>query len=131
LVTETLIKCSREAETHGGPLRNINDEWVCQKCYDREHGIERKKAEGRPVNCPKCGAELMIKFRGGRVSISSLSMRGGKGILKCECGYEKVITNPFGGNMNRDESARRRLREEGRRAKMESRREYRATGEST
>ena len=117
MATGTVIKCSREAEKHGGPLRKVGDGYVCQVCWDEEHGIERKEAKGRPVLCPKCGAELMTRFRKGRVSIKSLSMKGGTAILECDCGYKKTVQNPFGGRQNRDEVARQRLRSESRKRK--------------
>lgn len=37
----------------------------------------------------------MTKFRHGKVSITSLSMRDGKQVLTCKCGYEKVVRNIF------------------------------------
>lgn len=108
------VQCRREAESHGGPLRKIDGAYVCQQCSDKEHGIERKKAKGKPLLCPNCGIELMTRYRKGGISVKSLSTRGNKAILKCECGYEKVIKNPFGGNASRDEAARRRLISEAR-----------------
>jgi len=123
VATGTVIKCSREAETHSRTLRKDGDSHVCQQCYDKEHGIERIEAKGRPVLCPKCGAELMTRFRKGRVSIKSLSMKGGNAELECGtegCGYKKTIRNPFGGRPNRDEVARQRLRSESSRLRAES-----------
>jgi len=111
MVTGTAIKCSIEAKTHSGSLRRNGDGYVCQECWAREYGIERKEAKGRPTLCPKCGKVLMTRFRGGKVSISSMNMQGGKAALKCECGYEKVVSNPFSGRkQSRDEIAFEKLK---------------------
>jgi len=133
MVMRTSIKCSKEAEHHDGPLRRVSDEYVCQECWNKERGIEAKQAKGRPVICPDCGKVLMTKFKGGkgeraknsfskrvslamkrmkppsRISITSLSMKGSKAILDCDCGYKKSIPNPFGKHMNRDEAARLKI----------------------
>ena len=61
----------------------------------------------------------MTRYRGGGVSIKSLNTNGRKATLKCKCGYEKTIRNPFGGRMSRDEVARQRLRSVARQAKHE------------
>jgi len=108
-----LIECSIESDSHSGPLRRVDGKWVCQEHWAAEQGIEVKKAKGRDVTCPKCGQVLMTKFRGGRISITSMTMKGKTAILTCDCGYEKVIRNPFGGRpQSRDEMAFARLKEE-------------------
>lgn len=117
MVTETVIKCSREAESHRGGLCKVRGEHVCQQCLAREEGREFKKGAGRPVLCPQCGESLMTRYRGGGVSITSLSMRGSKAELTCECGYKKTIKNPFGGPRDRNVAARQRLQSEARRNK--------------
>jgi len=115
MTTGTVIKCSREAESHRGGLRLVRGEYVCEECYARETGRELKKGAGRPVLCPRCGEELMTRHRGGGVSIKSMSMLGNKAVLTCECGYKKTIKNPFGGTRDRNEAARQRLQSEARR----------------
>jgi len=114
------IKCSREAETHSGPLHRVGDEWVCQQCFDKQHGIVRREVKGRPITCPKCGAVLMTKFRGGKINIGNIRMIGNKTILTCDCGYEKVIDNPFGGSKHGKEVALYNAKEMERKAKKES-----------
>jgi len=127
MTTGTVIQCSREAESHGGPLRKVDGQYVCQQCLAGEQGIEIKKSAGRPVLCPKCNEPLMTRYRGGRISISSMSMKGGKATLTCKCGYKKTIKNPFGGTQDRNVAARLRLQSEARRknheAQMRSRNE--------
>lgn len=123
MTTGTVIQCSREAESHSGPLRKVDGQWVCQQCLAEEQGIEVKKSPGRPVLCPRCGETLMTKYRGGRVSIKSLSMRGKKAELTCKCGYKKTIKNPFGGTRDRNEAARQRLQFEARQKNHEELRE--------
>ena len=118
MTTGTAISCSREAESHGGPLRKIDGQYVCQDCWAKEQGIDIKKSAGRPVLCPRCGEVLMTRFRGGRINLKSMSMKGNKAVLKCSCGYEKTVPNPFGGRQNRDEVARRRLQSEARQRKL-------------
>ena len=81
MTTGTVIKCSREAESHRGGLRMVRGKMVCEQCYALENGYELKKGAGRPVNCPRCGEELMTRYRRGGVSIKSLSTRGQKAIL--------------------------------------------------
>jgi len=117
MTTGIVIKCSRKSKSHSGPLRKIDGQWVCQECWAKENNIEVKKSPGRPTLCPKCGEVLMTRFRGGGISITSLSTKGRKATLKCKCGYEKTIPNPFGGRMSRDEVARQRLRSEARHKK--------------
>lgn len=113
MTTVAAIKCSRDAEHHSGTLRKDGDGYICQECYDKEHLIERKKSEGRPVRCPKCGETLMTRRRGGGVSITKLSMKGATATLECDCGYRKTIKNPFGEKQqNRDEVAMARLKAE-------------------
>ena len=112
MVTGTLIKCSRESDRHSGPLRKINGEWVCQECWARENNIKPREPKGRPVICPDCGEILMTRYRGGKISISSISMQGNKATLKCGCGYEKKVDNPFGRRQNRDGAAFAKLRAE-------------------
>jgi len=109
MVMGTVTKCSKEADHHGGPLRRVSDEYVCQECWAKEKGIELKHSKGRAVTCPDCGEVLMTKFRGGKMSITSLSMKGSKAILTCKCGYKKTIPNPFSKSVNRDEAARQRV----------------------
>jgi len=123
VTTGTVIQCSREAESHGGPLRKIDGHYVCQQCWAKEQGIDVKKSPGKATLCPRCGEVLMTRYRGGGVSISSLNMKGRKAVLKCKCGYEKTIPNPFGGKMSRDEVARQRLRSEARQANKRKREE--------
>jgi len=118
--TGTVLTCSREAPSHRGGLMLVRGECVCQECHARENGRELKKGAGRPVNCPRCGGELMTRHRGGGISISSLSTRGQKAILTCECGYQKTIKNPFGGARDRNEAARQRMRSAARTANRES-----------
>lgn len=74
----------------------IDGQHICQECYDRQAGIERRPSPGRPVLCPKCGKELMNRRRGGRVSIGKMMLRSATAILECECGYRKTVANPFG-----------------------------------
>jgi len=109
MVMEMVIKCSREGEHHGGPLRRIEGQYVCQQCWAKEQGIELKRAKGRTIICPDCGEVLMTRFRGGKVNITSLSTKGGKAILGCKCGYKKTILNPFSKPVNRDEAARQKF----------------------
>ena len=106
---ETAIKCSREGEHHGGPLRKVDGQYVCQECWAKEQGIEVKQAKGRPVVCPSCGEVLMTRFRGGKININSLSMKGTRAILSCKCGYKKSVNNPFGKTVNRDEAAKQKF----------------------
>lgn len=114
MVTGTAIKCGREAETHGGPLRRDGNDWICQECWAKENGIEPRRTSGKQTKCPDCDKVLMTKYRGGKISISNMSMKGSTATLKCDCGYEKTIPNPFGGRpQNRDEVARAKLRREG------------------
>jgi len=120
MTTGTAIQCSREAESHAGALRKVDGQWVCQQCWAEEQGIEVKKSPGRSVLCPRCGEVLMTRYRGGKISISSMSMKGGKATLTCKCGYEKTIRNPFGGTRDRNEAARQRLQSEARRKKQET-----------
>ena len=118
MTTETVIQCSREAESHGGPLRKIDGQYVCQDCWANEQGIDVKKSPGKSTICPRCGEVLMTRFRGGRINLKSMSMKGNKAVLRCSCGYKKTIPNPFGGRQNRDEVARRRLQAEARQRKL-------------
>jgi len=120
MTTGTILKCSREAESHRGGLRKVRGEMVCEQCYAKENGYELKKGAGRQTLCPRCGEPLMTRYRRGGVSIKSLSTRGRKAILTCECGYEKTIKNPFGGPSDRNEAARQRLQSEARRKKHEA-----------
>ena len=128
VVTGTAIQCSREAESHRGGLRMVRGEWVCEQCWALENGRELKKGAGRPVLCPWCGEELMTRHRGGGISIKSLSTRGQKAVLTCECGYEKTIKNPFGGTRDRNEAARQRLQSEARRKKIALRKDQKDEG---
>lgn len=120
MTTETVIKCSREAESHRGGLRRIHGKMVCEQCYARENGRDLKKGAGRPVLCPRCREPLMTRYRGGGVSVKSMSMRGRKVILTCSCGYKKTIKNPFGGPSDRNEAARQRLQSEASRKSQEA-----------
>jgi len=105
MVTGTAIKCDKEAEKHSGTLRKDGDGHICQSCYDEEHGIERKESEGRQITCPNCGKILMTRYRGGKVSIGSMKMTGSKATLVCECGYKKIVDNPFGGRASGKDKA--------------------------
>ena len=126
-----VLECSQNAEKHGGPLRKIDGQYVCQQCWAKERGIELKQAKGRPVVCPDCGKVLMTKFKSGKgeraknsfskrvglarmkppskINITSLSMKGSKTILDCECGYKKTILSPFSKTVTRDEAARQKF----------------------
>lgn len=106
----------------------VRGEWVCEQCWAQENGRELKKGAGRPVLCPRCGEELMTRHRGGGISIKSLSTRGQKAVLACECGHEKTIKNPFGGPSDRNVVAFQRLQSEARRKKHESRTRSRNEG---
>ena len=87
----TCFKCGK-----GGTLRKFTDDrMVCQECYAKDAGIEVRHSKGRPIKCPDCGADLMTRFRKGRVSISTIETRGNTAVLKCKCGYRKSIRNPF------------------------------------
>ena len=111
----TLIECAR----CGKPAnRNLPDgTHICHECWAKEKGIELPKSKGREVKCRKCGSVLMTRFRGGKVNIGNMSMHGNTTTLICDCGYRKVIQNPFGRRQNRDEAARQRLMAESRRKK--------------
>ena len=128
MVTGTVIQCSREAESHRGGLCIVHGEYVCQQCLAKENGRELKRGAGRPVKCPRCGETLMTRHRGGSVSINSLSTRGKKAVLTCECGFEKTIKNPFGGPSDRNVAARQRLQSEARRKNHEARMRSRNEG---
>jgi len=134
MTTGTVSQCSKKAENHGGPLRKIGSQWVCQECWAKEQGIDVKKSPGKATLCPWCGEVLMTRYRGGKISIKSMGMKGGKATLTCKCGYEKTIKNPFGGTQNRNVAARQRLQSEARRKKHEAaqalREKERATIES-
>jgi len=120
MVIGTVLKCSKEAESHAEPLRKIDGQWVCQQCWAKENNIDVKKSPGKATLCPRCGEVLMTRYRGGKISIRSMSMKGGKTTITCECGFEKTIRNPFGGTRDRNEAARLRLQSEaGRRRKTQ------------
>ena len=102
-------ECCREAEQHSATLRKVDGQYICQQCWAKERGIELKQAKGRPIVCPDCGEVLMTRFRGGKINITSLSMKGSKSILTCKCGYKKTILSPFSKPANRDEAARQKF----------------------
>jgi len=96
------IQCSQEADHHNGTLRKDGIGYICQECWAGRQGIELKKSQGRPLICPNCGETLMTRYRGGRVSISSMNMKGNTATLTCDCGYKKTVKNPFGQPQGRD-----------------------------
>jgi len=119
----TVIQCSREAKSHRGGLMRVQGELVCEECRARENGHQLKRGAGRPVICPRCGEELMTRYRNGGVSVKSLSMHGSKATLTCTCGHRKTIKNPFGGYHDRNEAARQALRRPATQAKQKELRE--------